>query len=385
VTSNSAGKWETDFDIEKFSINSLTDKLIQVIEEKPGTATNIKSRNLLLTFDYELFLGKMSGTVENCIIQPTNKILDIFSSYKISKAIFFVDCTHLQKLNESKIEACKNDFEKIKTQLIDIVKRGHYIFPHLHPHWKDATYDPSSGQWQLEVTNTYRFNKVSEAERDLMFSFSINLIKEIQNESGITYPIDSFRAGGWCLQPFSDFKPYFEKHGIVNDFSVLRGFSLAGKNISYDFTKIPVKNIYRFTEEVEKEELNGKFREFVISVLKVSNKRRLMNKFLYKYLSLIKDRGYGDGYSAVDGEAEVIRSIQDMEEKVNYKSEMAAIELLTILTYPAYEKQLIENDYTHLISHPKMVTDHSLYYFKNYLRYALANYEVNTDYKKLSN
>ena len=45
-------------------------------------------KSILLTFDYELFLGPSSGTAQNCIITPTEKILEVLANTK-SKAIFF--------------------------------------------------------------------------------------------------------------------------------------------------------------------------------------------------------------------------------------------------------------------------------------------------------
>ncbi|MBK7667512.1 MAG: hypothetical protein IPJ32_09355 [Sphingobacteriaceae bacterium] len=89
-------QWDSTFDIEQFSVNNLTDKLINVIEEPFTKGESLYTRNLLFTFDYELFLGKRSGTVENCILKPTDKILELFSKYKVTKAIFFVDTTYLK-------------------------------------------------------------------------------------------------------------------------------------------------------------------------------------------------------------------------------------------------------------------------------------------------
>ena len=34
--------------------------------------------NIFLTLDYELFFGTNSGTQEECIVNPTNKLLNIF-------------------------------------------------------------------------------------------------------------------------------------------------------------------------------------------------------------------------------------------------------------------------------------------------------------------
>ena len=274
---------------------------------------------------------------------------------------------------------------KIKKQLIEILKDGHYIFPHLHPHWRDAIYDKEINEWRLESTENYRLHAIPENERDELFSFSINFIKQLLKEANVSYVIDSYRAGGWCLQPFSVLKPHFEKYGLVNDFSALRGFKMTGKNISYDFSEIPKQNIYNFSSEVEKSDEEGKFKEIVISTLTVSKTNKFLNKFLNKYMWYTKNRSYGDGFSAVDGEASVIRKIQNMESETLNQTEMVSLELLTYFTKGAYQNYLTENDFMHFISHPKMISKHNIDTFNKFLTYSKAKFNINTDYKKMIN
>src|SRR4051812_20450394 len=101
----------------------------------------MKNRNVLFTFDYELFLGLRSGTVEKCLLQPTDHILRILQKYKIENAVFFVDTVYLYKLSRTKTESCQSQFSRIKTQLQSAVNQGHILFPHIHPHWLDAVFD----------------------------------------------------------------------------------------------------------------------------------------------------------------------------------------------------------------------------------------------------
>ncbi len=49
---------------------------------------------LLITFDYELFLGEKSGTVQQCLIDPTDKLLDLLGKYAF-KALFFIDTVYI--------------------------------------------------------------------------------------------------------------------------------------------------------------------------------------------------------------------------------------------------------------------------------------------------
>src|SRR5690348_16235613 len=95
-----------------------------------------KLKHLLITFDYELFLGEKSGSVEKCVIEPSKKILTLLSKYN-AIAIFFLDTTWLLKLKQvsESHPAAKESFTKVVLQLQQAVKNGHYIFNHLHPHW----------------------------------------------------------------------------------------------------------------------------------------------------------------------------------------------------------------------------------------------------------
>ncbi len=56
----------------------------------------MKKRNLLITFDYELFLGSRSGRPEGCVLQPTELLEKVLTPFK-AKGVFFVDTTYLLK------------------------------------------------------------------------------------------------------------------------------------------------------------------------------------------------------------------------------------------------------------------------------------------------
>ena len=54
---------------------------------------------IFLTYDYELFFGEPTGSVEKCIIEPTNLLREIAKRTGI-KMIFFIDVGYLKKLNQ---------------------------------------------------------------------------------------------------------------------------------------------------------------------------------------------------------------------------------------------------------------------------------------------
>ena len=88
---------------------------------------------MILTFDYEVFLGHQTGTIDNCVLKPTRQILEVLKQNN-AKAIFFVDATWLLFLKEN-IPA---DLRLVEEQLLDIIKTGSTVELHLHPQWINA-------------------------------------------------------------------------------------------------------------------------------------------------------------------------------------------------------------------------------------------------------
>ena len=70
---------------------------------------------LFLTYDYELFFGEPTGTVEKCIIEPTNLLRAIAERTGI-KMVFFIDTGYLKQL-----ERFKDQFPLVKYEH-DLVK-----------------------------------------------------------------------------------------------------------------------------------------------------------------------------------------------------------------------------------------------------------------------
>lgn len=91
-------------------------------------------RTIILSYDYEIFFGDKSGTIERSLIVPTNFLLDKMDELGI-KGNFFIDYLMLKCLRKIDTERTARDIQLIETQIKDIVRRGHRIELHLHPHW----------------------------------------------------------------------------------------------------------------------------------------------------------------------------------------------------------------------------------------------------------
>lgn len=203
-----------------------------------------------LTWDYELYFGERTGTADSCMIRPTERLLSLAKDAQ-AHMTFFVDASYLLRLNELRETdpALQKDYQAISDQLQRMVLDGHAIGLHLHPHWIDCTWQ--NGAWKMEVTR-YKWSDITAGERERHFQDAFGLLKDL-TETTIT----SYRAGGWCIQPFQDFKSHFSEHGIAVDSSVFPG----GKNdtapYNYDFTNAPSLDAWYFQEDVCSREKEG--------------------------------------------------------------------------------------------------------------------------------
>ena len=333
-----------------------------------------ETKHIVLTFDHELFLGSRSGSVDTCMIQPTTLLQEIFDDFGIEKAVFFLDTTYVSCLKRNFYkQECQKDYDLVKSNIQFLLEKGHYVFPHIHPHWLDAQF--VDGNWVLDNLDKYTFNACSNELRSQIWKDSIQVLNDFNVSS--YHSIDSFRAGGWSIQPFKDFKPFFEKYGILNDFTVLPRSYFNSDAQNYDFKSVLDNSIYQFDNEVTKPVEGGNFYEFPISTKKINSKNLFIEKLFKKYLWKTNNRSIGDGQSVVS------KNYNQSLSKKTIKSEMISIELLNIINLRDYKRHLNENNFIHFVSHPKMLSLHNLKVFRKYLRYATNKYNINFDFKLL--
>lgn len=333
-----------------------------------------KTKTIILTFDYELYLGKRSGTVENCLIKPVELINELFKTLGIRGAIFFIDTTFLATIRtHANSPQLLEAFRKIERQVNYLLENGHYIFPHIHPHWLDAKL-MENFEWNLDNMTKYRFESCSNIEKDYLWNQSMEVLKLMRVDT--FHPIDGFRAGGWCIQPFDIFKPYFRKFGIKYDFSVMPRNVCYSNAQCYDFRTAPTMSHYKFNDDPTSPDVDGDFFEFPISVRCNSNRNNFLFKLFSKFNSKLGVRSFGDGSG-------VVPILQP--NSPNYSEyEMISMELLNAYTYKAYLDYCRKNDCIQFISHPKMLSLHNLKYFKKIIDVLNNEFYIEYDFKSVS-
>jgi hypothetical protein len=343
-------------------------------------------KNLLITFDYEVFLGARSGQAYENILKPTEKIRSILNPRGI-KAIFFVDTTYLMTLEKysASYPACAKDLSDIGNQLRQLLRDGHYIFPHIHAHWLDAVYNGDTHQFNLTNINRYRFHSLVESDRELVFKGSFSILSSILHKENPNYKINGYRAGGWSIQPFTDFLPYFKENGIEYDFSVMQRLYQFSNAQYFDFTDIPEKPIYRFKDDVTKEDASGPFTQISSTIIDVKPHVRHLDRLHRKILfRLLKDHTFARGIGQQSKNIHNDGPASDKGYSTNNTTvEPASLELLSIVKLPTYYKYLKNNNYIHFVSHPKMLSKHNLYASLQFVKYAYTHYEIESDFLKM--
>ena len=214
--------------------------------------------NIYITLDYEIYFGAKHGTVEKCIIYPTDELTRVADKHQI-KLVQFVDIGFVLKLGEfrKKFPVLDKDYKAIMGQLQKISNNGHDIQLHIHPHWEDSFYDGE--KWNINIQR-YKLTDFSESEIEDIVARYKNALESITNKS-----IFAYRAGGWCLQPFDKLKNALYQNGIRVDSSVFANGCFESEQYHYNFKNAPLQSSWKFDDDPIKENENGKFTEVAIS------------------------------------------------------------------------------------------------------------------------
>jgi hypothetical protein len=236
-------------------------------------------------------------------------------------------------------------------------RAGHDVFPHLHPHWLDAVYDPRENRWALNDYRYYALGSCMPEVREQLMDDSVALLESFLGSNWNT-PL-GYRAGGWCIQPFHDFKPLFEKWRVAYDFSVMPGRSATGGVASYDFRAAPSRIPYRFSEEVCRLDSVGSFWEFPISAVEMKRLDRLQHDCVSKlFWRLGTGKMMGNGKGAPIGQSEASKELSD-----SITLEMSSLDYFSVGKIPAYCRCARRDGILHLCSHPKLLSKHGLWAF----------------------
>ncbi|MBL7924400.1 MAG: hypothetical protein JNL88_09385 [Bacteroidia bacterium] len=243
---------------------------------------------ILLTFDYELYFGDHTGTVEKCMLGPTRMLMEMAERQGV-RLCQFVDVGFLIRLEAERKRhpALEKDYLAVCDQLHLLSKNGHDLQLHIHPHWEDSYYDGT--RW-ICVTNRYKLDDFSDAEiEEIVQRYKDKL--EVFTDVG---KITAFRAGGWCIQPFQRLRAPLWRAGIRIDSSVFPNGHYESELYRYDFRGVPLKGSWPFDEDPCIEKQDGPFTEIPISSI-FNSPLFYWRLFLLGRLNPYRHKPLGDG------------------------------------------------------------------------------------------
>ena len=158
---------------------------------------------------------------------------------------------------------------------------------HIHPHWEDSHYD--GDQWAIDVKR-YKLADFEKSDINRIVKQYKEALESITNK-----PVKSYRAGGWCLQPFSKVHQAFVENGLQLDSTVFGGGHFESEHYFYDFRNIPNKSRWQFEDDLCIEQEGGRFLEIPIGNQKIGP-LFFWQLFLWGRLDPKNHKPIGDGY-----------------------------------------------------------------------------------------
>lgn len=301
-------------------------------------------KNILLTYDYEVFFVKF-GTIDNSLLIPTLELVKEMNKHSM-KGTFFVDVLFLDYLRRQGDHAA---YDRIINQLKWLISCGHRIELHIHPHWLDT----DKG---IVDFKRYRLQAFSEEEQSSIFAKGLEILYSITKSEDAGYKVLAYRAGGWCIQPFSELYNTFKEYDIRIDSSVASGMYQKSSSHFFDFRNAPNKEYYNFSKEITVEKTDGEFIEIPITTFKTSPINKLYKRWIAK-TNRKQITSYGDGHGMTVSKFVLLRKLFE-------RRAMFSIDGVFDVDHMSGLVKESELDTITFISHPKNLTNFSLEYLQ---------------------
>lgn len=320
-------------------------------------------KKFILTIDYELHLGNITGSVRECMIEPTHKLMDVLDCNH-SKMTVFWDILHYYKLLELRDThpLLKEDCLLIEMQVREMFERGHDIQLHIHPHWLDATYSDERwvfdySRFSLKCLNLEKNRNDIDTIYGCIYQSRILLETYMRNFSP-TYRATTFRAGGYLIEPFSLIKGALEDNNITIDSSVCPDMKMDIMPFNFNFSRFPTER-YSFDDDLKRDNSLGQFIEYPIATVFIP--------FIYKfYFRLLFHLKYFRLPLELKGTGSCNAVVSKKKSKISRLTEMLTNKEVCQLTIDSSFKEKFKylvsksSDGAVMILHPKFLNNHTI-------------------------
>ncbi len=210
---------------------------------------------LLLTFDYELSLGRNFLPPDQVLFGPTTRVLEICDRHSV-RATFFPDVCSVWAHRAVGLDDYADKFE---AQMKGALSAGHDIQLHLHPHWLSSIF--VNGEWLISTDKMYLHELGFEGEDSAgaLIGRGIRYLNDLLCPVSPGYACNGFRAAGLALQPHEkEIIAALWENGIRVDTSIPKGLRMKIDTIFNDYRRVPARANWRMGPqsgiEIEAEE-----------------------------------------------------------------------------------------------------------------------------------
>jgi peptidoglycan/xylan/chitin deacetylase (PgdA/CDA1 family) len=241
-----------------------------------------------ISFDYEVFFGVSTGSVEHCLLRPTERLLQMAQKHGVYFN-FFIDTAFLIQMEYYAIRypGLRHQYRQVTAQIKQMASTGHDIQLHIHPHWNDSFYD--GNKWVVKAER-YRLDQWEPDQIASMVKEQVAFLRQYS-----TTRVNAYRAGGWCLPDWNLVRKPFQENGIYIDSTLYSGGYLNEYPLTFDFRNVSKAEEWKFEEQPAVMDENGWFKEVPITSVELSPffywnlyGRGRLNKSLHKSM--------GDGF-----------------------------------------------------------------------------------------
>ncbi len=259
----------------------------------------------MLSLDYELFFGRSTGSVQACLVAPVEALSAVMRQHG-ARMVMFVDASYLVRLRELRTHhaVLSSAYDEVRAHLEWIVSEGHELQLHVHPHWIKSTFDDG---WNIDPSSYRLHNFPGQEQRDIVAACK----KELEEVAGA--PVNAFRAGGWCIQPFGEIRDALQASGIWLDSTLYRNGVSTEANRFYDFRNMPDVSSWRFDLDPMIPDPEGAFVEIPISSMQ-PGPLFFWQMALTKKLRKTRFVPYGDGASMTANTSYYLRRLFSFEQ-----------------------------------------------------------------------
>lgn len=193
--------------------------------------------NLLITADYELFLGRNFGSHDDVLFEPTKRLITVCEDIGIP-ITFFADVCSVWAHRDHDQDEYAQQFEE---QLRKAASTGHDVQLHLHPHWLHSQWTGS--EWHPATDRMYLaelgFNDTPDSAPAII-KRGVDYLTELLRPVMPDYRCLAFRAAGLALQPQErELIASLLEAGIEMDSSVAKNILLKLDTVNIDYRNVP--------------------------------------------------------------------------------------------------------------------------------------------------